>query len=138
MKHLKRYFSRENGFSLKECFNMVMTVMTCFFTEMMGKNGKVMQGVKGLVDRQNVSMREWMAVMIGWRLSTYEVAGGHGKHMPGRFFQKNMQDRMHVRTNGQAVVEWEGMRGRRGNRIRDVSCEKGLPCMGRSVCRGSP
>ena len=33
MKHLKKYFNQKKGYSLKEFFNMVMTVMTCFFTK---------------------------------------------------------------------------------------------------------
>ena len=35
-----------------------------------------------------------------------------------------------VVKRGQALVERAGLRGRRGNRIRDVSHEKGLPLHG--------
>ena len=49
MRLLKKYFNRENKFSLKERFNMVMTVVTCFFMGVMGENGRGMQGIKGLI-----------------------------------------------------------------------------------------
>ena len=93
MKELKKYFSRKSNFSLKERFNMMVTLLTCFFTGVLGVNGKALQRV---------------------------------------------MEKMHVQGDGQAPVDGVGMRGKRGNRIRDVSHEKGLPCMGRSVCRGSP
>ena len=50
MRLLKKYFNRENKFSLKERFNMVMTVVTCFFMGVMSENGRGMQGIKGLID----------------------------------------------------------------------------------------
>lgn len=49
-----------------------------------------------------------------------------------------MLEGIDVVKRGQALVERAGLRGRRGNRIRDVSHEKGLPCMERWGCRGSP
>ena len=49
MRLLKKYFNRENKFSLKERFNMVMTVVTCFFMGVMSENGRGMQGIKGLM-----------------------------------------------------------------------------------------
>ena len=60
------------------------------------------------------------------------------KGIVGRFFQGKMLEGIDVVKRGQALVERAGLRGRRGNRIRDVSHEKGLPCMERWVCRGSP
>ena len=42
MRLLKKYFNRENKFSLKERFNMVMTVVTCFFMGVMSENGRGM------------------------------------------------------------------------------------------------
>lgn len=142
MKHLKRYFSRENSFSLKERFNMMMTMVTCFFTGVLrGMDKKEMAGKcasRGFLTGGTVRISEWLVALIGWRLSKYESAGGYGKHMPGRFSQKNVWSRMHVWADGQALVDRAGMRGRRGNQIRDVSYEKGLPCMGRWICRGSP
>ena len=58
MRLLKKYFNRENKFSLKERFNMVMTVVTCFFMGVMSENGRGMQGIKGL--------DEWMAECGDW------------------------------------------------------------------------
>ena len=49
-----------------------------------------------------------------------------------------MLEGIDVVKRGQALVERAGLRGRRGNRIRDVSHEKGQPCMERWGCRGSP
>ena len=54
MRLLKKYFNRENKFSLKERFNMVMTVVTCFFMGVMGENGRT-----GCKD-------EWMAECGDW------------------------------------------------------------------------
>ena len=46
MRLLKKYFNRENKVSLKERFNMVMTVVTCFFMGVMSENGRGMQRIK--------------------------------------------------------------------------------------------
>lgn len=138
MKELKKYFSRKSNFSLKERFNMMVTLLTCFFTGVLGENGKVLQRVKGLECGQAGTIRGWLAALTGWRVSGYRVGEVAGKIMPGRFLQRNVMGKMHVQGDGQALVDGAGMRGKRGNRIRDVSHEKGLPCMGRSVCRGSP
>lgn len=117
MRLLKKYFNRENKFSLKERFNMVMTVVTCFF---MG----VMSG--------------WLSVVTGWELGAHEAYEIYEKGIVGRFFQGKMLEGIDVVKRGQALVERAGLRGRRGNRIRDVSHEKGQPCMERWGCRGSP
>ena len=138
MKELKKYFSRKSNFSLKERFNMMVTLLTCFFTGVLGENGKALQRVKGLECGQAGIIRGWLAALTGWRVSGYRIGGVAGKIMPGRFLQRNVMGKMHVQGDGQAPVDGVGMRGKRGNRIRDVSHEKGLPCMGRSVCRGSP
>ena len=102
MRLLKKYFNRENKFSLKERFNMVMTVVT------------------------------------GWELGAHEAYEIYEKGIVGRFFQGKMLEGIDVVKRGQALVERAGLRGRRGNRIRDVSHEKGQPCMERWGCRGSP
>ena len=125
MRLLKKYFNRENKFSLKERFNMVMTVVTCFFMGVMGG---------GLAVRMN----GWLSVVTGWELGAHEAHGIYEKGIVGRFFQGKMLEGIDVVKRGQALVERAGLRGRRGNRIRDVSHEKGLPCMERWVCRGSP
>ena len=133
MRLLKKYFNRENKFSLKERFNMVMTVVTCFFMGVMSENGRGMQGIKGLIDGiGGLAVR-----MNGW-LSVHEAYGIYEKGIVGRFFQGKMLEGIDVVKRGQALVERAGLRGRRGNRIRDVSHEKGLPCMERWGCRGSP
>ena len=127
MRLLKKYFNRENKFSLKERFNMVMTVVTCFFMGVMSENGRGMQGIKGLIDGIGglaVRMNGWLSVVTGWEL---------GAHEAYEIYEKGI-----VVKRGQALVERAGLRGRRGNRIRDVSHEKGLPCMERWGCRGSP
>ncbi len=138
MKELKKYFSRKSNFSLKERFNMMVTLLTCFFTGVLGENGKALQRVKGLECGQAGTIRGWLAALTGWIVSGYRIGEVAGKIMPGRFLQRNVMEKMHVQGDGQALVDGVGMRGKRGNRIRDVSHEKGLPCMGRSVCRGSP
>ena len=69
MRLLKKYFNRENKFSLKERFNMVMTVVTCFFMGVMGENGRGMQGIKGLIGGIGglaVRMNGWLSVVTGW------------------------------------------------------------------------
>ena len=124
MRLLKKYFDRENKFSLKEYFNMVMTVVTCFFMGVMSENGRGMQGIKGLID--------------GWELGAHEAYEIYEKGIVGRFFQGKMLEGIDVVKRGQALVERAGLRGRRGNRIWDVSHEKGQPCMERWGCRGSP
>ena len=71
MRLLKKYFNRENKFSLKERFNMVMTVVTCFFMGVMSENGRGMQGIKGLIDGIGglaVRMNGWLSVVTGWEL----------------------------------------------------------------------
>ena len=133
MRLLKKYFNRENKFSLKERFNMVMTVVTCFFMGVMSENGRGMQGIKGLIDGIGglaVRMNGWLGAH-----KAYEI---YEKGIVGRFFQGKMLEGIDVVKRGQALVERAGLRGRRGNRIRDVSHEKGLPCMERWGCRGSP
>ena len=45
MKELKKYFSRKSNFSLKERFNMMVTLLTCFFTGVLGENGKALQRI---------------------------------------------------------------------------------------------
>ena len=112
MKHLKKYFNQKKGYSLKEFFNMVMTVMTCFFTKIINENSK--WAIKKMAVGKLSGMKQRLSVSMDWRSDTDKIA------------------------DGQAVVEQIGMRGRKGNRIRDVSYEKGLPCMERWVCRGSP
>lgn len=138
MKELKKYFSRKSNFSLKERFNMMVTLLTCFFTGVLGENGKALQRVKGLECGQAGTIRGWLAALTGWIVSGYRIGEVAGKIMPGRFLQRNVMEKMHVQGDGQALVDGAGMRGKRGNRIRDVSHEKGLPCIGRSMCRGSP
>ena len=138
MKELKKYFSRKSNFSLKERFNMMVTLLTCFFTGVLGENGKALQRVKGLECGQAGTIRGWLAALTGWIVSGYRIGEVAGKIMPGRFLQRNVMEKMHVQGDGQALVDGAGMRGKRGNRIRDVSHEKGLPCMERWVCRGSP
>lgn len=138
MKELKKYFSRKSNFSLKERFNMMVTLLTCFFTGVLGENGKALQRVKGLECGQAGTIRGWLAALTGWIVSGYRIGEVAGKIMPGRFLQRNVMKKMHVQGDGQALVDGAGMRGKRGNRIRDVSHEKGLPCIGRSMCRGSP
>lgn len=138
MKELKKYFSRKSNFSLKERFNMMVTLLTCFFTGVLGENGKALQRVKGLECGQAGTIRGWLAALTGWIVSGYRIGEVAGKIMPGRFLQRNVMEKMHVQGDGQALVDGSGMRGKRGNRIRDVSHEKGLPCIGRSMCRGSP
>ncbi len=141
MRLLKKYFNRENKFSLKERFNMVMTVVTCFFMGVMGENGRGMQGIKGLIDGIGglaVRMNGWLSVVTGWELGAHEAYEIYEKGIVGRFFQGKMLEGIDVVKRGQALVERAGLRGRRGNRIRDVSHEKGLPCMERWGCRGSP
>lgn len=68
MRLLKKYFNRENKFSLKERFNMVMTVVTCFFMGVMSENGRGMQGIKGLIDEigRTGCKDEWMAECGDW------------------------------------------------------------------------
>ena len=66
MRLLKKYFNRENKFSLKERFNMVMTVVTCFFMGVMSENGRGMQGIKGLIDEIGGLADEWMAECGDW------------------------------------------------------------------------
>ena len=56
MRLLKKYFNRENKFSLKERFNMVMTVVTCFFMGVMSENGRGMQGIKGPVSYTHLTL----------------------------------------------------------------------------------
>ena len=126
MRLLKKYFNRENKFSLKERFNMVMTVVTCFFMGVMSENGLA------------VRMNGWLSVVTGWELGAHEAYEIYEKGIVGRFFQGKMLEGIDVVKRGQALVERAGLRGRRGNRIRDVSHEKGLPCMERWGCRGSP
>ena len=138
MKLLKRYFNRENKFSLKERFNMVMTVVTCFFMGVMRENERAMHGIKELIGGQAVRMNGWLSVVTGCGLGMHEAYGKYEKGMVGRFFQGKLLERKDGAVRGQALVERAGMRGRRENRIRDVSYEKGLPCMGKRVCRGSP
>lgn len=138
MRLLKKYFNRENKFSLKERFNMVMTVVTCFFMGVMRENGWGMQGIKKLVGGQAVRMKGWLGVVTGWELGLHKAYGKYEKGMVGRFWEGKLLERKDVVKCGQALAERAGMRGRRGNRIRDVSHEKGLPCMGKRVCRGSP
>lgn len=138
MKELKKYFSRKSNFSLKERFNMMVTLLTCFFTGVLGENGKALQRVKGLECGQAGTIRGWLAALTGWIVSGYRIGEVAGKIMPGRFLQRNVMEKMHVQGDRQALVDGAGMRGKRGNRIRDVSHEKGLPCIGRSMCRGSP
>ena len=138
MKELKKYFSRKSNFSLKERFNMMVTLLTCFFTGVLGENGKALQRVKGLECGQAGTIRGWLAALTGWIVSGYKIGEVAGKIMPGRFLQRNVMEKMHVQGDGQALVDGAGMRGKRGNRIRDVSHEKGLPCMERWGCRGSP
>ena len=138
MKLLKRYFNRENKFSLKERFNMVMTVVTCFFMGVMRENEKVMQGIKELIGGQAVGMNGWLSAVTGWELGMHRAYGMYEKGFAGSIFGEKLRSRMDVASGGHALVERAGMRGRRGNRIRDVSCENGLPCMGTRVCRGSP
>lgn len=138
MKELKKYFSRKSNFSLKERFNMMVTLLTCFFTGVLGENGKALQRIKGLECGQAGTIRGWLAALTGWIVSGYRIGEVAGKIMPGRFLQRNVMEKMHVQGDRQALVDGAGMRGKRGNRIRDVSHEKGLPCIGRSMCRGSP
>lgn len=138
MKVLKRYFNRESKFSLKERFNMVMTVVTCFFMGVMHENEKVMQGIRELISRQAVNVNEWLSAVAGWKLGVHRAYGVYEKGMVGRWFLGRLQKRFDVADRGQALVERAGMRGKRGNRIRDVSHEKGLPCIGQRVCRGGP
>ena len=76
MRLLKKYFNRENKFSLKERFNMVMTVVTCFFMGVMSENGRGMQGIKGLIDGIGglaVRMNGWLSVVTGWELGAHEA-----------------------------------------------------------------
>lgn len=120
---------------------MVMTVVTCFFMGVMSENGRGMQGIKGLIDGIGglaVRMNGWLSVVTGWELGAHEAHGIYEKGIVGRFFQGKMLEGIDVVKRGQALVERAGLRGRRGNRIRDVSHEKGLPCMERWGCRGSP
>lgn len=133
MRLLKKYFNRENKFSLKERFNMVMTVVTCFFMGVMSENGLIDE-IGGLAVRMN----GWLSVVTGWELGAHEAYEIYEKGIVGRFFQGKMLEGIDVVKRGQALVERAGLRGRRGNRIRDVSHEKGLPCMERWGCRGSP
>ena len=112
MKHLKKYFNQKKVYSLKEFFNMVMTVMTCFFTKIINENSK--WAIKKMAVGKLSGMNQRLSVSMEWRPDTGKIA------------------------DGQAVVEQIGMRGRKGNRIRDVSYEKGLPCTEIRECRGSP
>ena len=76
MRLLKKYFNRENKFSLKERFNMVMTVVTCFFMGVMSENGRGMQGIKGLIDGIGglaVRMNGWLSVVTGWELARMKL-----------------------------------------------------------------
>ena len=120
---------------------MVMTVVTCFFMGVMSENGRGMQGIKGLIDGIGglaVRMNGWLSVVTGWELDAHEAYEIYEKGIVGRFFQGKMLEGIDVVKRGQALVERAGLRGRRGNRIRDVSHEKGQPCMERWGCRGSP
>ena len=96
MKELKKYFSRKSNFSLKERFNMMVTLLTCFFTGVLGENGKALQRVKGLECGQAGTIRGWLAALIGWRVSGYRVGEVAGKIMPGKFLQRNVMEKMHV------------------------------------------
>ena len=90
MRLLKKYFNRENKFSLKERFNMVMTVVTCFFMGVMGENGRGVQGIKGLIGGIGglaVRMNGWLSVVTGWELGAHEAHGIYEKGIVGRFFQ---------------------------------------------------
>ena len=141
MRLLKKYFNRENKFSLKERFNMVMTVVTCFFMGVMSENGQGMQGIKGLIDGIGglaVRMNGWLSVVTGWELGAHEAYEIYEKRYSGKIFPGKDAGRNRC---GEA---WTGFSGKgwaarkKGNRIQDVSHEKGLPCMERWGCRGSP
>lgn len=57
MKHLEKYFNWKINFCLKEFFNMVMTVMTCFFTKIINENENVVWPVKGLASIKKIDLR---------------------------------------------------------------------------------
>ena len=106
MRLLKKYFNRENKFSLKERFNMVMTVVTCFFMGVMGENGRGVQGIKGLIDEIGglaVRMNGWLSVVTGWELGAHEAHGIYEKGIVGRFFQGKMLEGIDVVKRGQAL-----------------------------------
>ena len=107
MRLLKKYFNRENKFSLKERFNMVMTVVTCFFMGVMSENGRGMQGIKGLIDGIGglaVRMNGWLSVVTGWELGAHEAYEIYEKGIVGRFFQGKMLEGIDVVKRGQALV----------------------------------
>ena len=111
MRLLKKYFNRENKFSLKERFNMVMTVVTCFFMGVMSENGRGMQGIKGLIDGIGglaVRMNGWLSVVTGWELGAHEAYEIYEKGIVGRFFQGKMLEGIDVVKRGQALVERAG------------------------------
>ena len=60
MRLLKKYFNRENKFSLKERFNMVMTVVTCFLDGGAGNKGS------DWWNRRTGCKDEWMAECGDW------------------------------------------------------------------------
>ena len=104
MRLLKKYFNRENKFSLKERFNMVMTVVTCFFMGVMSENGRGMQGIKGLIDGIGglaVRMNGWLSVVTGWELGAHEAYEIYEKGIVGRFFQGKMLEGIDVVKRGQ-------------------------------------
>ena len=91
MRLLKKYFNRENKFSLKERFNMVMTVVTCFFMGVMSENGRGMQGIKGLIDGIGglaVRMNGWLSVVTGWELGAHEAYEIYEKGIVGRNYER--------------------------------------------------
>ncbi len=98
-----------------------------------------MQGIKGLIDGIGglaVRMNGWL--VTGWELGAhkaYEIYAKKG--IVGRFFQGKMLEGIDVVKRGQALVERAGLR-KKGKSDTDVSHEKGLPCMERWGCRGSP
>ena len=78
MRLLKKYFNRENKFSLKERFNMVMTVVTCFFMGVMSENGRGMQGIKGLIGGIGglaVRMNGWLSVVTAGSWARMKLMG---------------------------------------------------------------
>ncbi len=119
---------------------MVMTVVTCFFMGVMSENGRGMQGVKGLIDEIGglaVRLHGWLSVVkiwLGAEGAPVAVREIYAKGISGKIFagkddmrRNSMRLMRETGFSGQAA----GLRGRRGNRIRDVSHEKGLPCMDR-------
>ena len=122
MKHMKRHFNWSNSihlaknFSLRERFNMMITVVTCFFTKMLQGDKAVLQLVRGLAVGQAMIMKERCGIVGGEVrqgckfVTGYRNAAGEAESLNGEQL---------VKAKGKILDTVVGRQGKECNRIRD-------------------